>query len=251
MVRLQESLSGYHHIFYPTSGGKSCRAGIFDHYVFTKGEFIIMKIILASGSPRRKELLAQAGYDFIIEVSDADENIQADHPGELVEELSHRKAAAVARHYQNTADSVTGQHQNTADAVTVIGADTVVAVDGEVLGKPYGEEGAFRMLRSLSGRTHQVYTGVSLLLIAEGRLVAEEKFHVCTDVTMREISDGEIRRYISTGEPMDKAGAYGIQGKAAVFISGICGDYYNVVGLPLCETVCRLRRLWKENGIDE
>lgn len=199
-----------------------------------------MKIILASGSPRRKELLAQAGYDFIIEVSDADENIQAPHPGELVEELSHRKAEAVA-----------GQHQDAEDAVTVIGADTVVAIDGKVLGKPDGEEGAVKMLRSLSGRTHQVYTGVSLLLLSDGHLIAEEKFHVYTDVTMREMTDEEIRWYVSTGEPMDKAGAYGIQGRAAVFISGICGDYYNVVGLPLCELVSRLRRLWKENGIDE
>lgn len=214
------------------------------HHKLCKGEFIIMKIILASGSPRRKELLAQAGYDFVIEVSDADENIQADSPGTLVEELSHRKAGAVAK--QHMAAAAPGQ-----EMYTIIGADTVVAVDGRVLGKPDGEEGAVEMLRSLSGRTHQVYTGVSLLLLEEGRLVAEEKFHVCTDVTMREISDEEIRWYVSTGEPMDKAGAYGIQGKAAVFISGIHGDYYNVVGLPLCETVSRLRRMWKEKDIHE
>ena len=97
----------------------------------------------------------------------------------------------------------------------------------------------------------QVYTGVSLLLIRDGALTAEEKFHVCTDVTMREMTEEEIRRYVATGEPMDKAGAYGIQGKAAVFISGISGDYYNVVGLPICELTTRLRRLWKENRIDE
>lgn len=206
-----------------------------------------MRIILASGSPRRKELLAQAGYDFVIEVSDADENIQADSPGTLVEELSHRKAGAVAKqHLAGGSRDVPGQ-----EMYTIIGADTVVAVDGRVLGKPDGEEGAVEMLRSLSGRTHQVYTGVSLLLLEEGRLVAEEKFHVCTDVTMRKMSDEEIRWYVSTGEPMDKAGAYGIQGKAAVFISGIHGDYYNVVGLPLCETVSRLRRMWKENNIHE
>ena len=207
-----------------------------------------MKIILASGSPRRKELLAQAGYDFVIEVSDADENIQADSPGTLVEELSHRKAGAVAKQHMAAAADAAAPGQ---EMYTIIGADTVVAVDGRVLGKPDGEEGAVEMLRSLSGRTHQVYTGVSLLLLEEGRLVAEEKFHVCTDVTMREISDEEIRWYVSTGEPMDKAGAYGIQGKAAVFISGIHGDYYNVVGLPLCETVSRLRRMWKEKDIHE
>lgn len=231
-----------------------------------------MKIILASGSPRRKELLEQAGYRFIIEVSDADENIQAEFPGTLVEELSHRKAGAVAAHYlrpaQNcqpagapaggTAQTVASENVPSAagetasnDVVTLIGADTVVVLDGKVLGKPDGEEGAVRMLRALSGRSHQVYTGVSLLLIRDGALTAEEKFHVCTDVTMREMTEEEIRRYVATGEPMDKAGAYGIQGKAAVFISGISGDYYNVVGLPICELTTRLRRLWKENGIDE
>ena len=229
-----------------------------------------MKIILASGSPRRKELLEQAGYRFIIEVSDADENIQAEFPGTLVEELSHRKAGAVAAHYlrpaqncqpagvpsadgeaaiENVSLAVGGMASN--DVVTLIGADTVVVLDGKVLGKPDGEEGAVRMLRALSGRSHQVYTGVSLLLIRDGALTAEEKFHVCTDVTMREMTEEEIRRYVATGEPMDKAGAYGIQGKAAVFISGIRGDYYNVVGLPICELTTRLRRLWKENGIDE
>lgn len=238
------------------------------HHKLCKGEFIIMKIILASGSPRRKELLAQAGYDFVIEVSDADENIQADSPGTLVEELSHRKAGAVAKQHMagesgtacHAADYADGAAIKTTGAgaaapgqemYTIIGADTVVAVDGRVLGKPDGEEGAVEMLRSLSGRTHQVYTGVSLLLLVDGRLAAEEKFYVCTDVTMRKMSDEEIRWYVSTGEPMDKAGAYGIQGKAAVFISGIHGDYYNVVGLPLCETVSRLRRMWKEKDIHE
>ena len=191
-----------------------------------------MKIILASGSPRRRELLEQAGYEFEIEVSDADENIQADDPGELVEQLSFRKADAVARkHLQE-------------QACTVIGADTVVVLDREVLGKHNGEQGAVEMLKELSGRTHQVYTGVSLFLIKDGKLTASQSFHVCTDVTMRPMSDREIADYVATGEPMDKAGAYGIQGKAAVFISGIHGDYYNVVGLPVCETVQQLQSLW-------
>ena len=191
-----------------------------------------MQIILASGSPRRRELLEQAGYEFEIEVSDADENIQADDPGELVEQLSFRKADAVARkHLQE-------------QACTVIGADTVVVLDIEVLGKPNGEQGAVEMLKELSGRTHQVYTGVSLFLIKDGKLTASQSFHVCTDVTMRPMSDREIADYVATGEPMDKAGAYGIQGKAAVFISGIHGDYYNVVGLPVCETVQQLQGLW-------
>ena len=107
-----------------------------------------------------------------------------------------------------------------------------------------GEQGAVEMLKELSGRTHQVYTGVSLFLIKDGKLTASQSFHVCTDVTMRPMSDREIADYVATGEPMDKAGAYGIQGKAAVFISGIHGDYYNVVGLPVCETVQQLQSLW-------
>ena len=179
-----------------------------------------------------QQMLEQAGYEFEIEVSDADENIQADDPGELVEQLSFRKADAVARkHLQE-------------QACTVIGADTVVVLDREVLGKPNGEQGAVEMLKELSGRTHQVYTGVSLFLIKDGKLTASQSFHVCTDVTMRPMSDREIADYVATEEPMDKAGAYGIQGKAAVFISGIHGDYYNVVGLPVCETVQQLQSLW-------
>lgn len=131
--------------------------------------------------------------------------------------------------------------------ITIIGADTVVALDGDILGKPDGKGSAIQMLRALSGKTHQVYTGVSLLLMRQGRIVASDRFHVCTDVTMREMTDDEIIRYVDTGEPMDKAGAYGIQGKAAVFVSGICGDYYNVVGLPICKTHQELERMWREN----
>ena len=195
-----------------------------------------MQIILASGSPRRKELLEQAGYEFIIEVSDADENISVDFPGDLVEELSFRKADAVAKN-----------HGGKNDNFIIIGADTVVVLDGKVLGKPEGEKGAVVMLRELSGRTHQVYTGVSLLVIKNGIMSAKKQFHVCTDVTMRELGEEEIRDYVNTGEPLDKAGAYGIQGKAAVFISGICGDYYNVVGLPICQTALELAHLDENN----
>lgn len=192
-----------------------------------------MNIILASGSPRRKELLSQAGYRFKIEVSDADENITADFPGDLVEELSFRKASAVARRHEKKNEK----------ACVIIGADTVVVLDGKVLGKPDGEDGAVAMLQALSGRTHQVYTGVTLLLMKDGILCETRRFHVCTDVTMRELSLQEIKSYVKTGEPLDKAGAYGIQGRAAVFISGICGDYYNVVGLPICRTAQELEKM--------
>lgn len=184
-----------------------------------------MNIILASGSPRRKEILEQAGYTFTVEVSRADENVDLDgmEPGAMVEELSLRKATAVAR-----------AHKGEDDDCKIIGSDTIVVLDGEVLGKPADEEDAAAMLRKLSGRYHEVYTGVAVLTIVEGRIHVREQFYECTRVRMREISEEEISAYIRTGEPMDKAGAYGIQGRAAIFISGIEGDYYNVVGLPIC-----------------
>lgn len=205
-----------------------------------------MKIVLASGSPRRKELLKQAGYTFTIEVSDVDEQIQEEKPEHLVEELSRRKARAVAETYlgqEETEGKCSGK-----EPLTVIGADTVVAFGGQILGKPAEEEEAVRMLRELSGKTHQVYTGVSLFMIEKGKITGTKTFFVCTDVTMRPLAEEEIRAYVRTGEPMDKAGAYGIQGKAAVFIEGICGDYYNVVGLPVCALVQQMNALWaKEN----
>lgn len=182
-----------------------------------------MQIILASGSPRRRELLEQAGYTFVVEVSDADENVIDCKPGALVEELSLRKAAAVAK-----------LHDKTEDFYCIIGSDTIVVKDEEVLGKPVDEADAMRMLKELSGREHEVYTGVTVLTVEAGNVVKTQQFHECTKVVMRDISEEEIAAYIATGEPMDKAGAYGIQGRAGIFISGIYGDYYNVVGLPIC-----------------
>ncbi|MBR0381330.1 MAG: septum formation protein Maf [Eubacterium sp.] len=187
-----------------------------------------MKIILASGSPRRKELLSRAGYTFEVCVSNADENVDPGNPGDMVEELARRKAMAVA-------DEICASGRK--DTVLVIGADTVVILDGEILGKPEDEEDAFNMLTRLSGRTHQVDTGVAGVVIRNGQIEWVTGFSEETDVTMRPVKDREIRDYIACGEPMDKAGAYGIQGRAAVFISSICGDYYNVVGLPLCAVV--------------
>lgn len=182
-----------------------------------------MNIILASGSPRRRELLEQAGYSFTVEVSDADENVCGLKPSAMVEELSLRKATAVAN-----------LHQNAEDEYKIIGSDTIVVLDDEVLGKPLDVADARRMLQELSGRKHEVYTGVTVLTVRGGKIEKTEQFHECTSVSMREMSTEEIDLYIATGEPMDKAGAYGIQGRAAIFISGICGDYYNVVGLPIC-----------------
>ena len=188
-----------------------------------------IRIILASKSPRRKELLEQIGLrEFKVSAPNVDETVEAGlSPAQMVEELSRRKADAAAK--------------RAGPEDLIIAADTVVAVDSQVLGKPRSEAGAFDMLRKLSGREHQVYTGVTVL--QGDRAVTE---HEETAVTFRELSDGEIWGYIATGEPMDKAGAYGIQGIGALLVSGIRGDYSNVVGLP----VFRLGRMLKGLGLD-
>lgn len=175
-----------------------------------------MDIILASGSPRRRELLNAAGLtDFKICPAAGDELApEGLSPEELVIYLSRNKAEEVA-----------GGHSG----AVIIAADTVVCTEGRVLGKPRDEEDAFNMLRSLSGRTHEVYTGVTVIY-GDKTLCSSE----CTRVFFRELSDDEIRAYIATGEPMDKAGAYGIQGRASLMVEKIDGDYFNVMGLPLC-----------------
>ena len=175
-----------------------------------------MSIILASNSPRRRELLAQIGIrDFQILSPDVDEAVEPGlSPARMVEALSLRKAQAAAG--RAGADDL------------IIAADTVVALDGRVLGKPRDQEEAFAMLSALSGREHRVYTGVTVL--GGGRAATE---HEETAVAFRALSPEEIRDYIATGEPMDKAGAYGIQGVGALLVQGIRGDYCNVVGLPL------------------
>ena len=175
-----------------------------------------MKIILASGSPRRRQLLEQVGLrGFVIRASDVDESVRPGlTPAEMVEELSARKAAVV--------------REAPKDGL-VLAADTVVALEGAVLGKPASPEEAARMLAALSGRTHQVYTG--LTLAGPGAVRTE---HEVTAVTFRALSGAEIAAYVATGEPMDKAGAYGIQGLGALLAERLEGDYFNVMGLPLC-----------------
>ncbi|MCD8116376.1 MAG: Maf family protein [Oscillospiraceae bacterium] len=185
-----------------------------------------MDLILASASPRRREILEHIGADFRIIPAVGPENPPAGASGgETAIALSGAKAGEVAAAHP---DSV------------VIGADTVVEVDGVLLGKPRDEQDAARMLRLLSGRSHHVYTGVTV--IKDGRAVsrAEE-----TTVVFRTLTEREIAAYIATGEPMDKAGAYGYQGYAGLFIERIEGDYFNVIGLPLC---C-LGRLLEQVGV--
>lgn len=175
------------------------------------------KIILASASPRRRDILEQAGLRFEVIVSRASEEISGKGPEDTVKELSFRKAHSI----DELADG---------DCI-ILAADTVVACDGQILGKPEDEKDAFHMLHMLQGKTHQVYTGVTILQGTRGSRTAET-FAVCTDVTMYEASDKEILHYIRSGEPADKAGAYAIQGKGFYFVKEIQGDYNNVVGLP-------------------
>ena len=177
-----------------------------------------MRIVLASASPRRKVLLDQAGLDFEVFARAVEEEIgPGKTPEELVLRNAEKKTMEAAKAFEHRA--------------LFIGADTVVALGDEILGKPNNPNAAFTMLRSLSGREHMVYTGVCLFDSATGnkRLFAESAY-----VQMKELTDGEIQAYIDTNEPMDKAGSYGLQGRGAVFVSQIHGDYTTVVGLPLC-----------------
>ena len=185
-----------------------------------------MELILASQSPRRRELMELFRVPFAVRVADIDETMDpAKAPYDEVARVSRAKAMAVSRQPGDV----------------VIAADTIVVVENEVLGKPKDQEDAFRMLRLLSGREHQVMTGLTVL--------RDEKTVSCTEVTtirFRPLSDAEIRSYIRTGEPMDKAGSYGIQGGAALFAQGIEGDYFNVVGLPVCRLGLILKQVAPE-----
>ena len=191
-------------------------------------------IVLASGSPRRKELLAKTGLKFSVVVSGGEEKAETSDPAETVEKLSLDKASAVADLLQAEKEPQ-----------LIIGADTVVACDGEILGKPSDREDAFRMLWKLQGQTHQVYTGVTFLLKKKHTWQAHT-FSEKTDVQFYPVSREELLAYIETGEPMDKAGSYGIQGGFGIYVKGICGDYNNVVGLPVGRLVYELKKL----GID-
>ena len=179
-------------------------------------------IILASGSPRRRELLTLGSVDFTVKTADTDETVSPDlAPDETVKTLSKRKALAVAELCPDR---------------SVIGADTVVAVDDKILGKPKDRDEAFSMLSSLSGKSHFVYTGV---FITDG--AKEISFCEKTEVEFYELTDGEIESYIATGDCFDKAGGYGIQTNGCTLVKRINGDYFNVVGLPLAETVRKLK----------
>lgn len=185
------------------------------------------KIILASQSPRRRELMEMLGLPFEVMVSEAEEKITGTDPAVVTEELSARKAAAVAAEIQEG---------------IVIGADTVVALQGRILGKPADRAGAEAMIRSLQGQSHMVYTGVTLIRKRDGHTEART-FSEGTRVRVAAMSDSEIQAYLDTDEPYDKAGAYGIQGIFGKHIAGIEGDFYNVVGLPVHRLYQELKKL--------
>ena len=185
-----------------------------------------MQLILASGSPRRKELLVLFGIPFVIRAADIDETMdQNKAPFDEVARVSRLKALAVPREEDDL----------------VIAADTIVVCGGRVLGKPHSREEAIAMLESLSGRDHQVMTGCTVV-----RGEKAETFTEVTDLHFRPLREAEILRYVDSGEPMDKAGAYGIQGGAALFCEKIVGDYYNVMGLPVCRLGRALRKIAPE-----
>ena len=188
------------------------------------------RFILASASPRRRELLKQIGVTFEVMPAKGEEVITERQPEQVVKELSRQKAEEIAAGIQ-------GEH------VIILGADTVVAYDGKILGKPKDETDARRMLSMLCGNTHSVYTGVTVIVLKDGESQIHS-FYEETKVTMYPMTDAQIFAYIQTKEPMDKAGAYGIQGKGAVFIEKIDGDYNNVVGLPLAKIFHKIEEVW-------
>ena len=191
------------------------------------------KIILASASPRRKELMTMASLSFDVIVSDCDETIEYDGPEDMVRKLSLLKAKDVAEKIKKTE---TKQH-------IVIGADTIVYFQNQILGKPKNEEDAFRMLQAMSGKTHTVYTGVTLIDSASGQT---ETFCETTKVEFYDVADEDIRAYIATGDPLDKAGSYGVQGRGCFLVKRIEGDYFTVVGLPIAHLLQELAK-WGAN----
>ena len=188
--------------------------------------------ILASGSPRRKELLELIGVEFKIITSNKEEIITSTNPVEVVKELSMMKAEDVA--------------ENIAGPAVILGADTVVAHGGRILGKPKDAEDAVEMIRSFAGDDHYVYTGVCIIRKEADGTAKKISFAEGTKVTVYPMTEAEIERYVASGEPMDKAGAYAIQGLFAPYIKGIEGDYYNIVGFPIAGIYQRL----KEEGIE-
>ncbi len=199
----------------------NCKAALV-HYSKKERKTEMPKLILASKSPRRISLLTDLGIDIKAIAADIDESkIKAETPAKTTTLLAEKKAEHIA---------LEKDRLEIEDGDIIVAADTLVEIDGRALGKPKNEEDAFLMLKGLSGRDHFVHSGVCIIAQGKGKI----SFCETTRVKFVPVSDREIRRYIATGEPMDKAGAYGIQGRGGLFVSSIEGDYFNVMGLPLC-----------------
>ena len=193
------------------------------------------RIVLASASPRRRELLSQIGVEFEVKPADGEERIISTEPSKVVEELSGQKAMF-------TAKALEKENGHVPEGCIVLGADTIVFYEGRILGKPSDKEDAIQMLSMLQGNTHQVYTGVTVLKEKQGSW----KFHTffeCTDVIFYPVTREEIVEYVNSGDPMDKAGSYGIQGAWGAYVKGIRGDYNNVVGLPVARLIYETKKI--------
>lgn len=197
-----------------------------------EGRKFMHQMVLASGSPRRKELLEQLGVSFEIQKSGCEEIITSTIPYEVVQELSAQKAEDVWKRLSQ-------EEQN---KKMVLGADTIVSIHQKILGKPQNEQHAIEMLQELSGNIHHVFTGVTLIFRDRSGNTCRHTFYEDTQVEMYPMSEQEIKDYVVTGEPMDKAGAYAIQGKGAPYIKGIHGEYSNVVGLPIARLYQELKK---------
>lgn len=199
------------------------------------------KIILASGSPRRKQLLEQIGLEFEVWPSKCEEKIESTIPSEVCMELSRQKAldiaAGIKTYNEEHADISSNQD------LIIIGADTIVVLENEILGKPIDENNAIDMLQKLSDNTHSVYTGVTFVFMAADGRVGAHSFYEKTDVSVYPLNQEEIEEYVESGDPLDKAGAYGIQGRFARHIRKIDGDYNNVVGLPVGRLYEELKKI--------
>ena len=193
------------------------------------------RIVLASASPRRRELLSQIGVEFEVKPANGEERIISTEPSKVVEELSGQKAMF-------TAKALEKENGHVPEGCIVLGADTIVSYEGRILGKPSDKEDAIQMLSMLQGNTHQVYTGVTVLKEKQGSW----KFHTffeCTDVIFYPVTREEIVEYVNSGDPMDKAGSYGIQGAWGAYVKGIRGDYNNVVGLPVARLIYETKKI--------
>ena len=193
------------------------------------------KIVLASASPRRRELLSQVGIIFEVKPASGEERITSTEPSKVVEELSCQKAMFTAHALEKE------QADDLAD-ILIIGADTIVSYEGKILGKPSDPEAAVKMLSMLQGNTHQVYTGVTVLVREEENWKVHT-FHECTDVIFYPVTQEEITEYVNSKDPMDKAGSYGIQGAWGAYVKGIRGDYNNVVGLHVARLIYETKKL--------